>query len=425
MNKNDSQLLIDVQKKSKINVINIRDVKYLQEEIESFNDLKIGFNTLRRLFGFIKTTTPSAATLNTLANYLEYRSYSSYLNNRENFEEWYYQQKILLIQLSNDITEEDFNTINKSINYRDNIITVAYLVKNLIQENNRTLLNKIFSKLVLSESLGENLLKFATIITHGFYRVDEASALATYNSLMKHESFKNYVPLLYIDYSKLSTLYSKVLGLVEIHSAEASDLFFVSLMKFYKQFYTSDKLNFEEIKQTTNFSKFHPILKGRYFAYQIMISNPVDQALKRLIFMECKINKASFVIEEVIPALIIKGEYEILTELSEKFYEDIFDSYNWSNNTTNTIYLIALANISWSQNLPQVAKKNLALVVLDKIELSYYDYISLFYYHTQVKISHLDNDLKTNTLAYTALEKIVVKTGFIKFMGITQKYIIN
>ena len=89
MNKNDSQLLIDVQKKSKINVINIRDVKYLQEEIESFNDLKIGFNTLRRLFGFIKTTTPSVATLNTLANYLEYRSYSNYLNNRENFEEWY------------------------------------------------------------------------------------------------------------------------------------------------------------------------------------------------------------------------------------------------------------------------------------------------------------------------------------------------
>ena len=87
MNKNDSQLLIDIQKKSRINVINIGDVKYLQEEIESFNDLKIGFNTLRRLFGFIKTTTPSAATLNTLANYLEYRSYSNYLNNRENFEE--------------------------------------------------------------------------------------------------------------------------------------------------------------------------------------------------------------------------------------------------------------------------------------------------------------------------------------------------
>ena len=425
MFKNHSQLLIDVQKKSNINITNVRDVKYLQEEIESFSDLNIGFNTLRRLFGFLKKTKPSNATLNTLANYLEYRSYTSYISNRGNFEEWYFQQKILLIQLSNDITEEDIYTINTGLNYRDNIITVAYLITNLIQENNRTLLNKIFSKLVLSKSLDENLLKFATIITHVFYRINEGEALEIYNSLMKHESFKNSVPLLYIDYSNLNKLYSKVLGLVEKHSAEASDLFFVSLMKFYKQFYTSDKLNFEQIKQPVNFFEFHAILKGRYFAYQIMTSNPVDEALKRLIFMECKTNKAYLIIEEVIPALIIKEEYKLLSELSEKFYEDIFESSSWSNNTTNTIYLIALANISWSQNLLQAAKKNLALIVLDKIELSYYDYISLFYYHIQLKTSHLDNDLKTNILAYNALKKIVLKTGFIKFMSNTKMYILN
>ena len=54
MYKNHSQLLIDVQKKSNINITNVRDVKYLKEEIESFSDLEIGFNTLRRLFGFLK-----------------------------------------------------------------------------------------------------------------------------------------------------------------------------------------------------------------------------------------------------------------------------------------------------------------------------------------------------------------------------------
>jgi hypothetical protein len=425
MCKNHSQLLIDVQKKANINITNVRDVKYLKEEIESFSDLEIGFNTLRRLFGFLKKTKPSTATLNTLANYLQYRSYTNYLSNRGNFEEWYFQQKILLIQLSNDITEEDIYAINTGISYRDNIVTIAYFITNLIQENKTVLLNKIFSKLVLSKSLSENLLKFATIITHSFYRVSERKALIIYNSLMKHESFRNSVPLLYIDYSNLNTLYSKVLGLVEVHSTKDSDQFFVLLMQFYKQFYTSDKFNFEQIKQPVNFSKFHPILKGRYFAHKIMTSNPVGATLKKLLFIACKTNKAYLIVEEVIPALIIKGEYEILSELSEKFYEDIFESYSWSDNTTNTIYLIALANISWSQNLPQVAKKNLALIELHKIELSYYDYISLFYYHTQLKISHLDNDLKTNILAYNTLKKIVLKTGFIKFLSITKMYTLN
>jgi hypothetical protein len=425
MNKNYSQLLIDVQKKANINITNVRDVKYLKEEIASFSDLEISFNTLRRLFGFLKKTKPSNATLNTLANYLEYRSYTNYLSYRGNFEEWYFQQKILLIQLSNDITEEDIYFINTGINYRDNIVTIAYFITILIQENKTILLNEIFGKLVLSKSSIENLLKFATIITHSFYRVSDSKALIIYNSLMKHESFRNSVPLLYIDYSNLNTLYSKVLGLVEVHSTKDSDLFFVLLMQFYKQFYTSDELNFEQIKQPINFSKFHPILKGRYFAHKIMTSNSVDETLKKVIFIECKTNKAYLIIEEVIPALIIKGEYEILSELSEKFYEDIFESYSWSNNTTNTIYLIALANISWSQNLPQVAKKNLALIELDKIELSYYDYISLFYYHTQLKISHLENDLKINMTAYSALRKIVLKTGFIKFLNITKMYILN
>jgi len=425
MYKDHSQLLIDVQKKSNINITNVRDVKYLQEEIESFSDLEIGFNTLRRLFGFLKETKPSAATLNTLANYLEYSSYANYLSDRENFKDWHYQQKILLIQLSNDITEEDMYTINKGINYGDNIFAIAYFITNLIAENKIILLNKIFGKLVLSKCEVGNLLKFATIITHSFYRVSDTRALEIYKSLMKLENFRNYVPFFYIDYSNLNTIYSKVLGLVEVHSTKDSDLFFVLLMKFYKQFYTSDEFNFKQIKQPVNFSKFHSTLQGRYFAYKIMTSSSVGATLKKTIFIACKTNKVYSIFQEVIPALIIKGEYEMLSELSEKFYEDIFESCKWFNNTTNAIFLIALANISWSQNLPQVAKKNLALIELDKIELSYYDFVSLFYYHTQLKISHLDNDLKTNTLAHNALKKIVLKTGFIKFLSITKMYILN
>jgi hypothetical protein len=72
-----------------------------------------------------------------------------------------------------------------------------------------------------------------------------------------------------------------------------------------------------------------------------------------------------------------------------------------------------------------MAKGNLELVVLDKVELSYYDYISLFYYQTKIKISHLEEDAITNAASFLILEKLVLKTGFIKFLEISKRYLLN
>jgi hypothetical protein len=424
MNTDHSQLLIDIQKKSNIRVSNVRDVKYLKEEIESYKGLKIGYNTLRRLFGFLEQTTPSVNTLNTLANYLESKSYSNYINKKLNFDEWYFQQKILLIELSNDFNDDDINTINFGILYRKNIVYVGYYVANLIQRNNIEILNKIFKNLNIKGFLSADLLKFATIVTHSFYRVEEAKTILLYENLIKHKSFRNSVPLLYVDYSNLNTIYFKVLRFVEKYSKSDSDLFFVSLMRFYKIFYTEEKFKVEEIKLPKNFNKFFPVLKGRYFAYKIMESSDVDASLKQSIFEACKTDKVNLLVEEILPALIIKEEYELLTELSEKFYEEIFESDNWATKTTNSIFLIALANISWHHKIIQIAKINLELVDLEKVELSYYDYVSMFYYQTQIKVSYTENDIETNTKAYLSLKKIVLKTNYTQFLTVTQKYIL-
>jgi hypothetical protein len=68
--KNDStQILIDIQKKSGITVENVRDIKNLKEELEDSISIKIGYNTLRRLFGFLPKTVPAGTTLNILSKY--------------------------------------------------------------------------------------------------------------------------------------------------------------------------------------------------------------------------------------------------------------------------------------------------------------------------------------------------------------------
>jgi hypothetical protein len=425
MNLDHSQLLIDVQKKSNIIVNNVGDIKYLKEALESFNNLKIGYNTLRRLFGFLKKTKPSLSTLNTLSNYLEFTSFTNYLKDNLNFDEWYFQQQLLLIQQTNDLNEEGIQTINTGILYNKNIIFVAYFVSNLIHRNNLNTLNKLFEKIELSKPKFSELLKFATIITHSFYSLNEKKALIIYSDLIKHESFRNTVPLLYVDYSHLRGIYFKVLKLIKKESPIESDLFFVALMDFYRQFYTGGICENHEIKQPETFSTFNEVLKGRFYSYKIMLSSVIDSSLKEELFKECKTAKINMFLEEVIPALLIKEEYKILTKLSDKFYEQIFESDNWSDYTMSSIYLIALANINWYSNNISTAKGNLELIVLEKVELSYYDYVSLFYYQTKIKISYLENDDITNAASFLILEKLVLKTGFIKFLEISKKHLLN
>jgi len=425
MNLDHSQLLIDVQKKSNIIVNNVGDIKHLKEALESFNNLKMGYNTLRRLFGFLNKTKPSLSTLNTLANYLEFSSFTNYLKDNLNFDEWHFQQQLVLIQQTNDINEEGIQTINTGILYNKNIIFVAYFISNLIQRNNLKTLKKLFEKIDLSKPKFHELLQFATIITHSFYSLNEKRALTIYNDLIKYESFRNTVLLLYIDYSHLRGIYFKVLTLIKKESPIESDLFFVELMEFYRQFYTGGICKNQEIKRPENFSTFNEVLKGRFYGYKIMLSSVIDSSLKEELFKECKTAKINMFLEEVIPALLMKEEYKILTKLSDKFYEQIFESDNWSDYTMSSIYLIALANINWYGNNISTSKGNLELVVLEKVELSYYDYVSLFYYQTKIKISHLENDDITNVASFLILKKLVLKTGFIKFLEISKKYLLN
>ena len=95
-----TQILIDIQRKSSINLNSVRELKRLMEEIEILTNETIGFNTLRRLFGFLPKTKPSIKTLNTLSRFLGFSSYSTYLNDKSIYDDWYFNSNILLNRFS-------------------------------------------------------------------------------------------------------------------------------------------------------------------------------------------------------------------------------------------------------------------------------------------------------------------------------------
>ena len=200
MKKDCTQILIDIQKKSGITVENVRDIKNLKEEIEASVGTQIGYNTLRRLFGFLPKTVPSNATLTLLSKYLGFASYSHFMNNKLNYDEWYFQIKMLRLQLKeNELEETEVGQLNASLENEHNIIAVANHVCFLIEKNRIDSLIVFFSFFDYQKLTDSALTKFAILTTFSFYKLEAKVALNIYKVLIPFESFRNSGPLCFID----------------------------------------------------------------------------------------------------------------------------------------------------------------------------------------------------------------------------------
>lgn len=417
MEKNYSQLLTDIQKKSGISVLTSRDLRFLKEEIDDTLRISLGFNTLRRLFGFLEKTQPSIKTLDMLANYLGFENYSSYKSNMINYDEWYFQQNLQRIQTSNSLTEDDLKMISVSLVNTNNIVSFAYFFSYFIEKLNSNILEIIFKHIYFTKFSKSDLLKFATITTLSLYRIEEKEALTIYKKLIKYDEFRNNMPLLYIDYSTLNGTYSKVLTLIKKQNSNNSDILFVELMEFYRSYYSLKKLHHIEIKKPFNFETFHPVLQGRYYAYLLMRSPKDTKKIEREILNYCKKipTEITWFLEEIIPSLISIKNFNFLSKLITTFNDIIFETNRWDSKTGHALSLIAMANFNIDKGNTKAAFLNLNRVDLDKIELSYSEYIKLFYYQAKLQISFIDKDLSENTKTGILFTELIQKTGFIKF----------
>lgn len=423
--KNDSnQILIDIQKKSNITILNIRDIKNLKEEIEASISAKIGFNTLRRLFGFLPKTRPSTATLTILSKYLGFTSYSNYLNNKLNYDEWYFQMKMLRLQLNETALEKnEVIQFNIFLQNENNINAVANYVCYLIEKNKIDSLIVFFTVFDYKKLTDSTLSKFAILTSFSFYKIETKVALNIYKVLIPFESFRNSGPLYFIDYSHLNGHYIEVIKMINEFNANASDFLFTSLMKFYQKFYSNEQYSGILIDFPKNPNQLFPVLLGRYYGYKILSVEKIDKSLENAINKDLKTRQPHIFLVEIIPALVLKEEYDFLNSIIEKYYEEIFEMDRWSSKSTVANYLIGLASVNIHKGNLKAAKNNLDLVELDKIELAYTDYITLFYFLTKIKIHFYEKDLHEVNENYAKLKELADKIGFHKFITIAQKYI--
>lgn len=425
MKKNYSQLIFDIQKKSNINVKKIKDLKILKEEIEQVIQSPIGYNTLRRLFGFLEKREPNIATLNKMAKYLGYASFANYKHQKTNYNEWYFQQYLLLLSKFKQINQDHINQINQGLQNENNVVFLGYFVNYQIEKNNIVILKTIFKNVNLNQISASQLHKFGIIVSLILSSLPEKKVIKIYEELIPYDNFRNNIPLLNIDYTNLHSSYYKAIQLIKNYNANNSDLLFSELMYYYKTFYIETSNLPFIIKKPKDFNSFHHTLKGRYYAVKLLFNSGNIEFIINEIIQECKKNKISFFLIEIIPALIFIGEFQFLEKLLTKYYEEVFEDEVWSSETTNAIYLIGLSNVNLNNKNIKIAKKNLELISLEKVEIGYFDYVNLFFTLTLLKISHYENDKIINKMAQIKMKELINKTKFKAFERISLDFYIN
>jgi hypothetical protein len=183
----------------------------------------------------------------------------------------------------------------------------------------------------------------------------------------------------------------------------------------YRCFYSATEKPKKLIKKPTGFDQFESVLKGRYYANQILWGGKLSKQLKNSILAEIKKNNTSLFTQEIILSLIIKSNFVFLSELYDSFYEEIFEFDRWTSKTRVVISLLASAVINIENDNLIMAKKNLDMIDIDKTEMGYHEFLSLFYNLIGMKISYHQKDLAKNKITFKNIEHLVNKTGFKRF----------
>ena len=146
---NYTQVRLDIQKQIGYQIENLSELKMVQEAIEWNTKKKISFNTLRRFFGFLKSTTPNLNTLNTLSQYIGYENYSTYQKNSLRDNDWFVWTQTIKIELSDSLNESDIQWLEMQQKTNDYHLKIASIIKTFIYRKNYDILNQFFDNRIL------------------------------------------------------------------------------------------------------------------------------------------------------------------------------------------------------------------------------------------------------------------------------------
>lgn len=421
MKENYNQLLINIQKQFGSSVDKISQLKLLQESIEFSTKKVLGFNTLRRFFGFLEFTKPNQKTLNILSQYLGYSNYGSYHKNYLKDTEWLNWNQIIKIELSDDIKEEDIIWLQSQIKTDEYHLKIASICKTFVYRKNFKALNSFFDPRIFDFKEVDKL-KLAANICSFFRSLDNKSIKKIVKVLTPNIVFRENILHWFVDYTHLNGYYGAFLReAIQQDNLDEHESLFYDLTINYNH-YLSGKTNFKLITIDRIKDDFYIVLIGRCYAYNLIYyykqgdTDSYENTWRLFLKIITKSEQVSLLSVEILPTLLLLKDFNKTSFFVEKHYEDILTLYNWSGHHVQAVTLLALCIDNLHENKIKEATINFNFIDLSKFSLSYKEYISLFYlivkYKLAVANSESEHELKKIVSEYIS---IVNETGFKRF----------
>lgn len=418
---NYNQLRIDIQKKIGYRIENLTELKMVHEAIEWETNTKIGFNTLRRFFGYLKSTTPNLNTLNILSKYIGYENYSAYQKKYLKDADWFEWTQTIKIELSDTLSENDIQWLETLQHTNDYHLKIASIIKTFIYRKNYTILNQFFDSRIFKFN-ETNRLKLAANICLLFRSLNEEEIKIIVQKTTPNVVFRENILHWFVDYSNFNNYYGAfLLESTKYASPESHEALFYDLILSYND-YLCYKSNLNLIDLNRLQPDFFIVLQGRCLAYNLLYFNEqknnfeFEQTWIKLLEKITVSGKVNMITIEIFPALLFIKDFEKTTYLIQNYYEELLTLENWSSYPNLGMILITQTLHLIKENKIKEAKIGFELIDLSKFSLSYNDYIKLFFLIAkyQLELASGSDTIQLNEIQ-DEYESIVIKTGFKRF----------
>ena len=408
-------LKINIERKLGRPIRKPKDLKYLKDQIFEINNEEIGFNTLRRFFGFLPTTALHNKTLEVLCKFVGFENKIAFIKQIEAKNSWDSWKRINQIELAGSISAADIIWLQKIISYDDYYIYLSSILKEFVASKNIDAVYTIYKTTPLFEIPRFQIVKVANIVGSRL-REYSSSEFELLRPLLSLENFRKNFMYLHVDYQELNGYYGWLLQASTSKLIHTDEKLFTKLIQNYSLF-LNHKKDIQDLSKEKIPRPCHPILYGRFLGYQLLFFREKGfEIYLQKIFQEVKNQnlKIEF-FHEIFPILIILKRIDIIHQIVDLYYEDLYEKHNWDHVNAMNVYLVGQSFVFLREKNFKSSKKCLEFINYNTIAAGSNE---LF-----LKLFHLIS--KYNYTLYTSGDKDIldsIKSDYCRIVEQTKFY---
>ena len=361
-------------------IVKQKDIKLLGENINEVVNANIGFNTLRRFYGRLPSTSPNINTLNTLSKYVGFSSFTAFNKHNlkdEMFVNWH---RVNAIEIAGEISEMDIIWLSNNTSLDNYFILLSSIIREFIITRNGEGLYKIYSSEALFEIPRYKLNKIANIVGSWFreYKIEELEIMIPLLSLV---NFRTNFLYLHVDYQRLNGYYGWMLHHSIPELVYDDEKLFTNLILNLNLFLTNENRG-ENLYMVSVPENCHQILYGRYWGYQLLYFKGDEFDTVLAAFM-IEVNNQKTKVEffhEVFWILIIIKRIDIIELIINLHYEELYEKKYWDHSNKINGNLIAQSFMHLKAKEQELANNCLSFIDFGSHNVgSNGEYMKIFY----------------------------------------------